>query len=105
MDSKFVILRLQETCAQTGNSKSTTYKEIAEGNHPKPVRIGARAVGWVQSEIEEYNRQKIAARDSEVEIEIRKKLSVEARERQRARRKTSIKEGRDLEEDAAASES
>lgn len=46
------ILRLPAVKARTGLSRSTIYQRIADGTgFPKPVNLGARAVGWVESEI------------------------------------------------------
>jgi prophage regulatory protein len=53
------ILRLPAIKAQTGLSRSTIYLRISEGNFPRPVALGARAVGWIESEIEAWISQKI----------------------------------------------
>lgn len=39
---------------RTGLSRSTIYAKIAQGTFPKPVCLGARAVGWLESEIDEW---------------------------------------------------
>ena len=48
------ILRLPFVKARTGLSRSTIYLRIAEGSFPKPVSLGARAVGWLESDIEQW---------------------------------------------------
>jgi len=48
------VLRLPLVKARTGLSRSTIYLRIAEGSFPKPVSLGARAVGWVEAEIEQW---------------------------------------------------
>jgi prophage regulatory protein len=48
------ILRLPSVKACTGLSRSTIYLRIKEGSFPKPISLGARAVGWLESEIEEW---------------------------------------------------
>lgn len=48
------ILRLPDVKARVGLSRSTIYLRITQGNFPKPVPLGGRAVGWVESEIEEW---------------------------------------------------
>ena len=48
------IVRLNAVCFQTGLSKSTIYDKIKHGSFPKPVRLGARAVGWLQSDIYDW---------------------------------------------------
>ncbi len=32
-------------------AKSTIYQKISEGTFPKPQRLGARSVAWLESEI------------------------------------------------------
>ncbi len=48
------VLRLPLVKARTGLSRSTIYLRIAEGSFPKPVSLGARAVGWLESDIEQW---------------------------------------------------
>ena len=48
------ILRRKQVQELTGLSRSTIYLRIAQGNFPKAVSLGARAVGWLESEIEEW---------------------------------------------------
>jgi len=57
-------LRLPEVRDRTGKSRSSIYQGIAAGTFPKPIKLGgprARAVGWIDSEIERYNQECIAA--------------------------------------------
>jgi prophage regulatory protein len=53
------ILRLPNVLNRTGLSRSTVYQWISEGRFPKPVSLGARAVGWVESDIEEWISRQI----------------------------------------------
>jgi len=55
------ILRLPKVKSCTGLSRSTIYLRISEGRFPKPVSLGGRAVGWIESEIDEWLNQKIEA--------------------------------------------
>ncbi len=55
------ILRLPTVKARTGLSRSTIYLRVSEGTFPAPVSLGARAVGWVESEIESWLTQRIDA--------------------------------------------
>jgi prophage regulatory protein len=48
------ILRLPLVKSRTGLSRSTIYLRIAEGSFPKSVSLGARAVGWLESDIEQW---------------------------------------------------
>ena len=53
------ILRLPAVKARTGLSRSTIYAQLAEGAFPRPIALGARAVGWVEKEIESWLAQRI----------------------------------------------
>lgn len=48
------ILRRPEVEQLIGLSRSTIYEAIAQGEFPKPLRIGKRAVGWRQSTIDAW---------------------------------------------------
>lgn len=54
------ILRVRQVGERTGLSRSTIYELVAEGLMPPPVRVGHRTVGWIESEVEEFLRQRIA---------------------------------------------
>ena len=55
------ILRLPAVKARTGLSRSSIYLRVAEGTFPKPVRLGRRAVGWVDAEIQNWLERQIDA--------------------------------------------
>lgn len=46
------LIKLKTVMDCTGLARSTVYKFIAEGRFPKPVKLGARMVAWVESEIQ-----------------------------------------------------
>lgn len=48
------ILRLPVVKARTGLSRSTIYLRVSAGSFPRPVSLGARAVGWLESEVETW---------------------------------------------------
>ena len=48
------ILRLPSVIARTGMSRTSIYKAIQEGRFPRPVALGARAVGWTNSSISSW---------------------------------------------------
>lgn len=52
------ILRLPQVKQRTGLSRSTIYALVKSGQFKKPISLGARAVGWLESDVEEF----IAAR-------------------------------------------
>ncbi|WP_420448340.1 helix-turn-helix transcriptional regulator [Candidatus Palauibacter sp.] len=53
-------LRLPEVEARTGLARPTIYARMAAGTFPRPVSLGGRAVGWIESEVEEWMRKRIA---------------------------------------------
>lgn len=55
------ILRRKQVEARTGLRRSTIYAKVASGEFPAPIRLGARAVGWVESEISRWLEARIAA--------------------------------------------
>ena len=57
------IIRLKEVVKMTGLGRSTVYKYIVEGTFPKPVSLGDRCVGWLESEVLGWITSKIEARD------------------------------------------
>ncbi len=56
-----IFLRLPEVIIRTGKSRSTIWKAIKDGTFPKPIKLGPRAVGWIESEIEAHNQSCIDA--------------------------------------------
>jgi prophage regulatory protein len=55
------ILRRKQVEARTGLSRSTIYLRVSEGTFPKPVSLGARAVGSIEAEISEWLASRIRA--------------------------------------------
>ena len=53
------ILRLPAVKDRTGLSRSTIYLRISEGRFPKPISLGDRAVGWIESEINNWLDERI----------------------------------------------
>ncbi len=45
-------LRRPEVELRTGLSRSAIYARMASGEFPRPRRIGKRAVGWLESDVE-----------------------------------------------------
>ena len=63
------IHRRDEVERRTGLSRSAIYGKLKENPNrpneydptfPKPIRLGSQAVGWVESEIEEWLTEQIA---------------------------------------------
>jgi prophage regulatory protein len=53
-------LRLPEVKQMTGLSKSAIYERIKEGSFPTPVRLGGRAVGWVEGEVAQWGADRVS---------------------------------------------
>lgn len=48
------ILRRKQVEARTGLSRSTLYAYIKAGTFPASISIGARAVGWLEPEVDAW---------------------------------------------------
>jgi len=55
------LIRLPQVKCMTGLSKSTIYARIAEGSFPKQVPLGPRLVVWVESDIQNWIAEQVAA--------------------------------------------
>ncbi|HEK2644064.1 TPA: AlpA family transcriptional regulator [Proteus mirabilis] len=61
------LIRLSEVLRRTGYSKAWIYRLIKENDFPKQVKIGARSIAFVESEVDEWIANKIAeSRSGEV---------------------------------------
>jgi prophage regulatory protein len=63
--SQTIILRLPAVKSASGLSRSSLYNRIAQGLWPKPISLGARAVGWPMSEVAAINAARIAGKSNE----------------------------------------
>ena len=54
------ILRLPQVKLKVGLSRSSIYSAVAERRFPQPVRVGARAVGWLESEVDDWLNNRVA---------------------------------------------
>lgn len=54
-------LKLPEIQIRTGKSRSAIYQGVNDGTFPKPIKLGPRAVGWIEAEIEAHNQACIDA--------------------------------------------
>jgi prophage regulatory protein len=57
------VLRLPEVQAKTGLKHTSIYSRIAEGTFPRPIPLGSKARGFVESEVDDWIRSQIAKRD------------------------------------------
>jgi prophage regulatory protein len=56
------ILRRKQVESRTGLCRSTIYAKIKSGDFPPPIPLGARAVGWVEKEIDDWLYEKFSQR-------------------------------------------
>jgi prophage regulatory protein len=48
-------LRLNEVIRPTGLARSTVYRLMAANSFPAPCRLGARAVGWCNTDVAQWS--------------------------------------------------
>ena len=53
----------------TGLCRSAIYQLVAEGKFPKPIRLSAQSVGWLETEIAAWQQARIAERDASSKLE------------------------------------
>jgi prophage regulatory protein len=53
------ILKLNEVIGGVKLSRSSIYLKISKGEFPKPIKLSDRAIGWVESEIDEWIDEQI----------------------------------------------
>jgi prophage regulatory protein len=58
------VLRLPEVMTRVGLSRSTIYLRMNQGTFPKAISLGARACGWVESEIDAWLKFRMQARQT-----------------------------------------
>jgi prophage regulatory protein len=56
------VLRRKATLAKTGLCTSSLYAMMAKDKFPRPIPLGARAVGWLESEVDDWIRARAAER-------------------------------------------
>ncbi len=53
-------LRLKQVSQLTGLGRSMIYQMQAEGRFPQRIKLGERAVGWLESEVRDWLASRIA---------------------------------------------
>jgi len=56
--------KLPVVVQQTTMSSASIYRLVKAGKFPAPVKVGARAVAWIGSEVDAYIASCITTRDS-----------------------------------------
>ena len=57
-----IFLKRPEIEQRTGLKRSTIYDKMKAGTFPKPVKLGARAVAWLEPEIDAWIKERISQR-------------------------------------------
>ena len=57
-------MRRRDVESVTGLSRSTIYQNMQDGTFPKPIRLGAKAVGWLESEVIDWIEARTAERNA-----------------------------------------
>ena len=60
-------MRLPAVMARTGLSRNTIYLRISKGCFPRSISLGGRAVGWIDTEVNEWVAQQIKASRKEAQ--------------------------------------
>ncbi|WP_292931774.1 AlpA family transcriptional regulator [Noviherbaspirillum sp.] len=55
------IIRLPQVKQRTGLSRSTIYSLIKAGQFKAPISLGARAVGWLESDVSDFIESRVKA--------------------------------------------
>lgn len=60
------LVRLCEVKRRTGYSKAWIYRLMSQGKFPSSIKIGTRAIAFVESEIDDWINQRIEESRKEV---------------------------------------
>ena len=58
------ILSIKDVTSQLGISKSGLYNLVKNGYLPKGITLGARKVGWLQSDVDEFIQKQLKKRQT-----------------------------------------
>jgi len=53
------IIKLPQVKSETALSRSTIYLKMSQGEFPRPISLGARSVGWIESEVQDWINKQI----------------------------------------------
>ncbi len=56
------VLRLPEVIQKTGLARTTLYMMSRDGKFPVSISLGGKAMGWIESEIDQWIAELMAAR-------------------------------------------
>jgi len=55
------VMRMSAVMVTVGYSKSHLYELISRGEFPRPIKLGARAAGWLSGDISDWLDSRIKA--------------------------------------------
>jgi len=55
----YSLIRIKKVEAKTGLKKSMVYDLMSKDEFPKSIKIGERAVAWIESEVDKWIQNKI----------------------------------------------
>jgi prophage regulatory protein len=58
------IIKRREVEYRTGLKRSSIYEKIRTGTFPRPIKLGIRASGWSEVEVDAWLSAQIAKRDA-----------------------------------------
>jgi prophage regulatory protein len=61
MSQQQTIIRLPDVVQRTGYKRSTIYRKVRKGEMPAPIKLGDRASGWLESEINAWIESRVNA--------------------------------------------
>jgi len=61
------IVKINAVKQQTHLSVASIYRLAKQGDFPKQMKLGVRASGWLQSEIDDWIQSRLNDRDSKIE--------------------------------------
>ena len=53
------LIRLPEVKSRTGLSTSDLYRRVDAGTFPRQIKLGVKAVAWIETEVQEWIEQTI----------------------------------------------
>jgi prophage regulatory protein len=70
------IHRLSTVKERTGLPRSTIYAYMKQGRFPAPIRLGQKAVGWLERDIQSWIEEQIQERDDRLKKQAQKRKSL-----------------------------
>ncbi len=61
LQDALTILRRKQVEARTGLPRSSIYAGMADGSFPRQIYLGAKSVGWLEAEVDDWIAARVAA--------------------------------------------